>query len=122
MLNTFINTIRMLFQDMVVFVDINNQVTQHFDLHRGVHKGCPLAPYLFISSVEALSVEVLNALRIGHLKGIALPQCNSQQIISQYASDTSFSMRKEESNVDNLVGIMHKFGLEINWHRSAAYW
>jgi len=27
--------------------------------------------------------------RIGHLKGIAIPHCNSQQIISQYVDDTS---------------------------------
>ena len=60
-----------------------------------------------------------------NLKGITLPQCNSQHIISQYAVDTSFMVKAEETNVDNLVGILHKFevafGLEINWHKSVAY-
>lgn len=56
---------------------------------------------------------------------MALPQCNSQQIISQYVDDTSFTAKVEETSVDNLVGIMHKFGiafgLDINWHKSVAY-
>ena len=65
-------------------------------------------------------------MRIGNLKGITQPQCNSQHIISQYADDTSFTVKAEETSVDNLVGILHKFGiafgLEIKWHKSVAYW
>lgn len=35
-------------------------------------------------------------------------------------------MRADETYVDNIVGILHNFGLayglEINWHKSIAYW
>lgn len=44
-------------------------------------------------------------MRIGNLKDIVLPQCNSQQIISQCVEDTSFMMREEETSVVNLVAI-----------------
>ena len=61
-----------------------------------------------------------------NLKGINFPQGVSQQIISQYADDTSFTVKAEEANVDYLVEILHKFditfGLEINWQKSMAYW
>lgn len=66
------------------------------------------------------------AMRIGNLKGIVRHQCYSQQIISQYVDDMSFTVRMEESNVDKFLGILHKFrttfGLEINQHKFVAYW
>lgn len=64
-------------------------------------------------------------MRIGNLKGMGIPQCNSQQIINQYVDDMLFMVRVDESSVNNMVGIMHKFGiafrLEIKWHKSVAY-
>lgn len=50
-------------------------------------------------------------MRIGNLKSIVLPQCTSQQIISQYVGDTSFTVRAEETSVHNLVNILQKFGI-----------
>lgn len=110
--------IRLLFQDAFVSIDINNQVTEPFELHRGVRQEHHLPPYLCIITAKALNAAVINALRLGSLKGIVLTQSNSQQIISQYVDDTSFMVRAEENSVDNLVGILHKLGiasgLEIN--------
>lgn len=117
----------MLFHDAHVSININNQVTKVFKLHRGVRQGYPLAPYLFIITAKALNATIKHARRFDNLKGITIHQCNSQQIISQYANDMSFTMKVEETTVvDNLVGILHKFGiasgLEINWHKCVAYW
>lgn len=76
--NSFINMmIRLLFRDTIVSININKQVTEPFEVHRGIHRGCPLAPYLFIIVVEALNVAVKYIMMTGHLKGIVLPQCNS---------------------------------------------
>lgn len=122
----FIHMIALLFQDVVVSININNQVAEPFELHRGVHQGCPLAPYLFIIVAKALNAPIKNAMRIGLVISILLPQSTSQQIICQYVDDTSFSARAEDSNVDNLIKILHNFefdlGLEMNWHKSVAYW
>jgi hypothetical protein len=76
--------------------------------------------------VDALNVVVKRAMVAGNLKCISLPRDNSQQITSQYADETSFTVKAEETNVDYFVGILHKFGnasgLKINWHKSVAYW
>ena len=78
----FINMIRMLFYDVNVSTNINNQVTKPFEFHRGIHHCCPLAPYLFIITVETLNATVKYATSFGNLKGITLPQCNSHQNFS----------------------------------------
>lgn len=75
--NSFINMIRLLFRDAIVSININKRVTKPFEVHRGIHHGCPLAPYLFVIIVEALNAAVKYITMIGHLKDIVLPQCNS---------------------------------------------
>lgn len=81
---------------------------------------------LFIIVAKALNVAIKNAMRIGLVKSILLPQSTSQQIICRYVDDTSFSARAEDSSVDNLIKILYNFefvsGLEMNWHKSVAYW
>lgn len=113
--NVFINTLRLLFEDTVMFVTINNQVIEPFELHCGVHQGCPLPLYLFIIVAKTLNVALKNMERI-------CTQYTSQQIISQYADDMLFAMRAKECNIDSLVETLHKFELvsrlEINWHKS----
>ena len=126
MSHSFITMIRVLFYDAMVSIYINNQATEPFELHRGVFHGCPLVPYLFIITVKALNATVKRKMRVYNLKGIGLLQCNSQQIINQYADDTFFTVRTDETSVVNLVGKLHKFGtassLDINWHKSITYW
>jgi hypothetical protein len=90
--------IRLLLQDTSISIDINKQVTEPFELHRVVRKGYSLTPYLCTIMEEALNAAAKNALRLGNLKGIVLPQSNSQQIISQYVDDTSFTVRAEETS------------------------
>lgn len=49
-----------------------------------------------------------------------------QQIISQYADDTSYSLHGEKENFRQLILLLTQFrvasGLVINWHKSVAYW
>ena len=77
--NSFTHMIRLLFQDAVVSVNIHNQATLPFELHSGVRQGCPLASYLFIIIMEALNVTIKNAVQIGHIESISLPQYNAQK-------------------------------------------
>lgn len=69
---------------------------------------------------------VKNTVRIWHIEGVSFYQRNIQQIISQYIDNTLFTVRTKETSVDNLVRILHKFGiafgLEVNWHKNVAYW
>lgn len=123
--NFFINMIILLFQDAAIYVNINNQTTNPFELHRGIRQGFLLVPYSFIIVADALNVAVKHAMRYSELQGITLPQCNSQQIINQYVDDILFAVRENETSVDKFVGILHKFelafGLEINWHKCVTY-
>ena len=81
---------------------------------------------MFIIVAETLNARVKNAMRIGLINGRALPQCNSQQSISQYVDNPYFSVRAEEASVDNLVANFQGFGppsgLHINWHKKRVYW
>ena len=124
--NFFINMIRMLLCDASTSVNISKPVTKPFRLQKGVHQGCPLAPYLFVIVANALHDVIKNVVKIGLIKGIYLPQCLTQQIIYQYANNTSFTMRAEEASMDNLVGIIQNFGfassLEINQHKNMVCW
>lgn len=43
-----INMIRPMFQDATILMNIINQVTNPFNLHKGIQRGCPLAAYLLI--------------------------------------------------------------------------
>lgn len=83
-------------------------------------------PYLFIIVAEALNIVVKNAIRMDILKVLPLPLCNTQQIISEYANNTSFTTRAKEVSVYNLIRILRNFGiafgLKINWHYSIAHW
>lgn len=97
------------------------QVSRSFFIllhNSGIHQGCPLHPYLFIIVPEALNPVIKNAIKTGLIKGISLPQCNFQQIIIQYVDNASFTVRADETSVDNVVKILQNFGivscLEIN--------
>lgn len=74
---------------------------------------------MLIIVAKTLNVAIKNVVRTSLIKGDFLPRCNSQQIISQYDDNTSFTMRVENVSVNN-IGIAS--GLEINWHNNVAYW
>ena len=68
--NSFINMIKLLFQDgQSLEMNVNNQVIEVVELHRGVHEGCPLAPYLFIIVAKTLHDVVKNVVRVGQIEG-----------------------------------------------------
>lgn len=105
---SFINVIKLLFQDTIVSININNHLIWHFKLHRGIRQRLSFSS-LFIIIVEAVNAIVKYAMRTSHINGIALPQGNSQQLISQYVEDMPFIVRANESGVDTLVGVLCKF-------------
>ena len=91
-----------------------------------MRQGCPLAPYLFLIVGEVLTHIIKKAVAEGRLRGIYLPGGRKQQCISQYADDSSFMVRGEKKDVDELVRLLTIFskasGMEINWDKSSAYW
>jgi hypothetical protein len=69
---------------------------------------------------------VYKELENGRVKGISLPVGDRQQILAQYADDTSFTLLGEEEPVRNLIYTLETFclasGLVLNWQKSSGHW
>ena len=69
---------------------------------------------------------VSQEMREGRVQGICLPFEGRQQIIAQYADDTSFTLLGDEEKVRYLVYLLETFclatGLVLNWSKSCGYW
>lgn len=74
---------------------------------------------------EALTHIFRKVVDEGKLKGVVLPGGKKQQYISQYADDSSFMVKDEKKDVDELVRLLKMFseasGMEINWEKLSVY-
>lgn len=123
---SFVQLVQMLLMDASAAVAINGLCTTEFPIRRGVRQGCPLAPYLFLIVAEALATSTYSAVGTGRLRGITLLDGSTQQVLSQFADDTTYSIRGTKrylSEVSNLlVDFGHATGLTINRAKCALYW
>lgn len=108
-----------------VGVLINDSFGPYFNTQRGVRQGDPLSPLLFNIAVDALSVLIKEAQRIGLIKGIT-PHLQEHGIaILQYADDTIFLLEEGDENARNLKFILCLFeqlsGLKINFLKSEVF-
>ena len=121
----FINMTELLFSNAKASVKINGSPSRSFKISRGVRQGCPLAPYFFLISAKILNAMVKREVESKIIKGTRLSIGNKQQIILQYADDTSFTVAIEES-MRILVYMINSFclasSLELNWTKSNAFW
>lgn len=125
----FIIMVKLLFSNASVVVKVNGALSPQRggeSIERGVRQGCPLAPYLFIILADVLNIAVQTEACAGRIKGISLPFEHRQQILAQYADDTSFTLLGEEESVRSLIYLLETFclasGLVINWHKSSGHW
>ena len=91
----FNSMVRLHFHDASA-VKVNGVPSPLFVIERGVRQGWPFASYLFLIMVEVLNAMVVKEMELGVIKGIKLPFMNRQQIVAQYADDTSFALLGEE--------------------------
>jgi hypothetical protein len=122
----FTHMTQMLFGGASVCVSVNGRLTRKFSIRQGVRQGCPLAPYIFLIIGEVLNLSVQAEAGAGRIRGISLPRSQEQQIMAQYADDSSLILRGEEYVVNNAVMTLDSFstatGLQLNWDKSSAYW
>lgn len=122
----FILMLSMLFKDAAAAVKVYGVPSPLFDIERGVRQGCPLAPYLFLIIAEVLNIMVKEEMVRGNIQGISLPFLGRQQVVAQYADDTSFTLLGEEVKVRYLISTLNTFclatGLVLNWSKSSGYW
>ena len=109
----FIDLVRIIFNDPVIFVSNNGYWDQSFSPTRGNRQGCCFSPSGFNCVVEILS------LAIRQHKGIEGIKIGTEEIRSgQYADDLWATLKAKESNLQNILTELHKFyefsGLKIN--------
>lgn len=100
------------------YKDINSSVmlypntTPRFSVQRSVRQGCPLAPFLFLLSVETLSIYILNS---NNFEGINIFQRELK--VMQLADDTALFL-KDANQVSSAITLVEEFsgasGLRLN--------
>ena len=93
-------------------------MTNYFKVSRGVRRGCPLSPILFVLAVEVLALKIRQD---QFCLGIELP--NGQNVkISQFADDTTLFSQDTNSlrNAMNIVRVLS--GLQLNKKKTKALW
>lgn len=122
----FIHLVKLLLSDAEAAISLNGLSTATFPITRGVRQGCPLAPYLFLLVAEALATVTKRAVDSGSIKGIMLPDGATQQVLSQFADDTTFSLKGAERYLATTSAMLTEFGLAtglvLNRHKSSMYW
>ena len=89
--DNLINWILTFYEDIESRVLVKGFPSTPFRIERGCRQGDPVAPYLFILSVEILGILIRNNVKI---KGIKLG--NVEYLLSQFADDTSMTLDGSE--------------------------
>ena len=76
-----------------------------FELKRGVRQGCPISPYLFIITIEALADKIRNDKNISGVSFEAY-----EQKISLYADDISLVLMDDKTSLNKCLEIIDRFG------------
>ena len=87
---------------------------------RSVRQGCPLAPFLFVLTVELLAIAIR---RDENIKGLKINPLDVN--ISQLADDTT-GFLSDEMSAEKLLKLLDDFsklsGLKCNLDKTEAFW
>ena len=64
-----VSMVNTLFSCTSSFVSMSNSLSRHIHLHRSIRQGCPLAPYLYALTVDALGYLLEATLHQGKIRG-----------------------------------------------------
>ena len=102
---------------------VNGEQSKTFKLQRSVRQGCPLAPYLFLLTVDVLGQMLQHP---GcNVKGLRLPD-NTTITNQMFADDTLLLLDGTPDNMDRAIEVIKKFGAasgaKLNLHKSVGVW
>lgn len=108
---SFVSTVQMLYKNINSCIMMYPNTTPRFPVQKSVRQGCPLAPFLFLLSVELLSIYIKNS----SIEGITI--FNKEIKITQLADDTAIFLSNKHQ-VGNAITTVQKFsdasGLKLN--------
>ena len=117
--NDFIRWVKVLYRNTTSCVMNNGYKTASFNLHRGVHQGCPLSTLLFIILVQVLQT-MLNQNK--DISGVKIK--DKELKILQMADDTTILTSKIE-DIPKILKLLKEFqeisGLKTNVEKTIAY-
>lgn len=115
---SFVNMIRVLYNDVESILKINGGLSAPFKVGRGIRQGCSLSGMLYSLAIEPL----LNKLR-GALSGVVLPEFINPIRLSAYADDLVLMVRGDR-DIEVTIKILKDFNTvssaRVNWAKSEA--
>jgi hypothetical protein len=119
----WIDQVMSLNKNATATVIVNGEQSPTFKLQRSVCQGCPLAPYLFLLTVDVLG-QMLQHPNCG-VKGLSLP--NKSSITNQiFADETLLFLDGTLENMDTTLLVINRFGAasgaRLNLHKSVGLW
>lgn len=120
---TWINQVMSLNENATASVIVNGEISKTFRLQRSVRQGCPLAPYLFLLTVDVLG-QMLQHPACG-VQGLRLPD-NTTITNQMFADDTLLLLDGMRDNLDRALNVINRFsaasGAKLNLHKSVGLW
>ncbi|GJR41081.1 RNA-directed DNA polymerase, eukaryota [Tanacetum coccineum] len=97
---------------------INGSPTSELSIKRGLQKGDPLSPFLFILAMEGLPGVMSNAVNSDLIRGIKLGSSDITLSHLFYAHDVIITFEWNSGDLENIIRVLHVFhlasGLKIN--------
>ena len=104
-------------------VVVNGEQSKFFRLQRSVRQGCPVAPYLFLLTVDVLGQMLQH--HANQVKGLKLPD-NTTITNQMFADDTLLFLDGTRDNMDRALTVINRFGAasgaKLNLHKSIGLW
>ena len=120
---TWINQVLSLNENASASVIVNGEQSKTFRLQRSVRQGCPLAPYLFLLTVDVLGQMLQHP--DNHVRGLQLPD-NTFITNQMFADDTLLFLDGKIDNMDRALTVISRFGAasgaKLNLHKSVGLW
>lgn len=101
---TWINQVMSLNENTAASVVVNGEQSKTFPLQRSVRQGCPLAPYLFLLTVDVLGQMLQHP--DYRVQGLRLPD-NSSITNQMFVDDTMLFLDGTRDNMDRALSVIH---------------
>ncbi len=102
---TFIKTIKALYNKPQARIKINGAISNTFGLERETKQGCPLSPLLFVLFIEPLSLGIAQNNKI-----TGIQMLNQEYKISLFADDVLINLSNPESTILEFLSFLDAFG------------